>query len=182
MPKIDTRSIPARKGSGYPSPIRCTLCCAYSAALGRRRWASRFGVNLMTLPPGAGPVSANWHSHEDEFVYLLRRRMALIEGPAARRFCRQVIARRFPKRHRQWPSPGQQVHRDGPSIWRWVPKSARPHDLLRYRHDEFQCRRRFVHKERRALSVVLHTASVMSGPVTGLELSPVNCRWSLSVD
>jgi hypothetical protein len=42
MPKIDASSVPARKGSGYfrlSLTIRCTLCCAYAEALGRRGWA-----------------------------------------------------------------------------------------------------------------------------------------------
>ena len=32
---------------------------------------TQFGVNLVTLPPGAWSSQRHWHSHEDEFVYVL---------------------------------------------------------------------------------------------------------------
>jgi uncharacterized cupin superfamily protein len=38
-----------------------------------------FGVNLMTLPPGGWSSQRHWHSHEDEFDYLLEGELALIE-------------------------------------------------------------------------------------------------------
>jgi uncharacterized cupin superfamily protein len=79
VPKIDTSSVPARKGSGYPAPFdeRC-------AARTRRRLSDAgglrdFGVNLMTLPPGGWSSQRHWHSHEDEFVYLLEGELVLVE-------------------------------------------------------------------------------------------------------
>jgi uncharacterized cupin superfamily protein len=38
-----------------------------------------FGVNLMTLPSGSWSSQRHWHSHEDEFVYLLEGEFTLIE-------------------------------------------------------------------------------------------------------
>jgi uncharacterized cupin superfamily protein len=38
-----------------------------------------FGVNLMTLPPGGWSSQRHWHSHEDEFVYVLEGEVTLIE-------------------------------------------------------------------------------------------------------
>jgi hypothetical protein len=36
-------------------------------------------VNLMTLPPGGWSSQRHWHSHEDEFVYLLEGELVLVE-------------------------------------------------------------------------------------------------------
>ena len=38
-----------------------------------------FGVNLLTLPPGNWSSQRHWHSHEDEFVYVLEGEVTLIE-------------------------------------------------------------------------------------------------------
>jgi uncharacterized cupin superfamily protein len=38
-----------------------------------------FGVNLMTLPPGGWSSQRHWHSHEDEFVFVLEGELTLIE-------------------------------------------------------------------------------------------------------
>ena len=38
-----------------------------------------FGVNLMTLPPGGWSSQRHWHSHEDEFVYVLEGELTLVE-------------------------------------------------------------------------------------------------------
>ena len=38
-----------------------------------------FGVNLMRLPPGNWSSQRHWHSHEDEFVYVLDGELTLIE-------------------------------------------------------------------------------------------------------
>jgi uncharacterized cupin superfamily protein len=40
---------------------------------------SDFGVNLMRLPPGNWSSQRHWHSHEDEFVYVLEGEVTLIE-------------------------------------------------------------------------------------------------------
>jgi len=38
-----------------------------------------FGVNLMRLPPGGWSSQRHWHSHEDEFVYVLEGEVVLVE-------------------------------------------------------------------------------------------------------
>lgn len=38
-----------------------------------------FGVNLMTLTPGGWSSQRHWHSHEDEFVYVLEGELTLVE-------------------------------------------------------------------------------------------------------
>jgi uncharacterized cupin superfamily protein len=77
--KIDPSSVPSRKGSGYPSPFDEPCAARTRRHLGNAGGLRDFGVNLMTLPPGGWSSQRHWHSHEDEFVYLLEGELILIE-------------------------------------------------------------------------------------------------------
>ena len=39
---------------------------------------TRFGVNLVTLPPGGQSALRHWHTLEDEFVYVLEGEVVLV--------------------------------------------------------------------------------------------------------
>ncbi|MBI1329103.1 MAG: cupin domain-containing protein [Alphaproteobacteria bacterium] len=78
MPKIDIANANVRRGTAYPPP-HDTPC------LNRARWQlgdagglNDFGVNLLELPPGAWSSQRHWHSHEDEFVYVLSGEVVLV--------------------------------------------------------------------------------------------------------
>ena len=79
MPKIDMAAVPARKGSGYPAPFDAPCATRTRRRLGEAGGLKDFGVNLMTLPPGGWSSQRHWHSHEDEFVYLLEGELVLVE-------------------------------------------------------------------------------------------------------
>jgi uncharacterized cupin superfamily protein len=79
MPKIDITAVPARKGVGYPPPFDAPCAERTRRRLGEAGGLRDFGVNLMTLPPGAWSSQRHWHSHEDEFVYVLEGELTLIE-------------------------------------------------------------------------------------------------------
>jgi uncharacterized cupin superfamily protein len=79
MPKIDVAAVPARMGSGYPPPLDALCAARTRRRLGEAGGLRDFGVNLMTLPPGGWSSQRHWHSHEDEFVYLLEGEATLIE-------------------------------------------------------------------------------------------------------
>jgi uncharacterized cupin superfamily protein len=79
MPKIDLAAVPARQGSGYPPPFDAPCATRTRRRLGLAGGLSDFGVNLMTLPPGGWSSQRHWHSHEDEFVYLLEGELVLVE-------------------------------------------------------------------------------------------------------
>ena len=79
MPKIDIAAVPARKGSGYPSPFDAPCAARTRKRLGDAGGLTDFGVNLMTLPPGGWSSQRHWHSHEDEFVYVLEGEVTLVE-------------------------------------------------------------------------------------------------------
>ena len=80
MPKIDVATVIARKGSGYPAPFNAPCANRTRRRLGEAGGLQDFGVNLMTLPPGGWSSQRHWHSHEDEFVYVLEGELKLIEN------------------------------------------------------------------------------------------------------
>ncbi len=78
MPKIDIASAPEKKGSGYPVPFHERSQNRIKKALGDAAGLSDYGVNLVRLPPGEWSSQRHWHSHEDEFVYVLSGELTLI--------------------------------------------------------------------------------------------------------
>ncbi len=79
MPKIDLARVPVREGSGYPPPFDAPCAARTRRRLGQAGGLRDFGVNLMTLPAGGWSSQRHWHSHEDEFVYVLRGELTLVE-------------------------------------------------------------------------------------------------------
>src|SRR4029077_18592283 len=51
--------------------------------LGDAAGLTQFGVNLLVLPPGAGSSPAHWHSHGDEFIYVLEGEVTLVTDAGA---------------------------------------------------------------------------------------------------
>ena len=78
MPKISVESVPERKGSGYPAPFHEIARDRIRRALGNAAGLTQFGVNLLTLPPGAASSQRHWHSAEDEFVYVVSGKVTLV--------------------------------------------------------------------------------------------------------
>jgi uncharacterized cupin superfamily protein len=79
MPRIDLAAVPARIGSFYPPPFDAPCAHRLRQRLGDAGGLVDFGVNLMRLPPGGWSSQRHWHSHEDEFVYLMEGEVTLIE-------------------------------------------------------------------------------------------------------
>src|SRR5262249_38502763 len=79
MPKINVSEVPKIKGSGYPSPFDAPCAERVRQRLGSAGGLNDFGINLMHLPPGNWSAQRHWHSHEDEFVYVLEGELTLIE-------------------------------------------------------------------------------------------------------
>ncbi|MHB8528208.1 MAG: cupin domain-containing protein [Caulobacteraceae bacterium] len=78
MKKIDVASLTALTGSGYPSPYGEPCMTRSRKRLGLAGRLSQFGVNLLTLPPGAWSSQRHWHSHEDEFVFVVQGEVSLV--------------------------------------------------------------------------------------------------------
>jgi len=79
MPKIDIAAAPAAKGSAYPPPFDAPCAARARQRLGEAGGLRDFGVNLMTLSPGSWSSQRHWHSHEDEFVYIIEGEVTLVE-------------------------------------------------------------------------------------------------------
>jgi len=79
MPKIDIAAVPEVIGVGYPPPLNAPCADRIRQRLGNAGGLTDFGVNLMRLPPGNWSSQRHWHSHEDEFVYLLAGELVLVE-------------------------------------------------------------------------------------------------------
>ena len=79
MPKIDMAAVPARRGAGYPAPFDQPCAGRVRRRLGDAGGLTDFGLNLLHLPPGNWSSQRHWHSHEDEFVYVLSGELILVE-------------------------------------------------------------------------------------------------------
>ena len=79
MPKVDITAVPKIKGTFYPPPFNSPSAERVRQRLGNAGGLADFGVNLMHLPPGNWSSQRHWHSHEDEFVYVLEGELTLIE-------------------------------------------------------------------------------------------------------
>jgi len=78
MKKIDIDKAPTRFGTGYPPPHDEPCRTRKRWQLGEAAGLTQFGVNLLRLPAGAWSSQRHWHSHEDEFVYVLEGEVVLV--------------------------------------------------------------------------------------------------------
>ena len=96
MPRIDIAAVPKRRGAGYPPPFDAPHADRIRQRLGDAGRLTDFGVNLMHLPPGNWSSQRHWHSHEDEFVYVLDGELTLVEDGGETVLCAGDSAA-FPK-------------------------------------------------------------------------------------
>ncbi len=66
--KLDLTVVPVKTGSIYPAPYAAMMAGRSSLRLGDAGGLTQFGVNLVTLQPGAMSSLRHWHLAEDEFV------------------------------------------------------------------------------------------------------------------
>ncbi len=83
MPKIDLATVPVKSGSIYPAPYNEMMTGRSSLRLGQAGGLTQFGVNLVTLEPGATSSLRHWHLKEDEFVMVTSGTCHLIEDEGA---------------------------------------------------------------------------------------------------
>ncbi|HXP65104.1 MAG TPA: cupin domain-containing protein [Steroidobacteraceae bacterium] len=80
MKRILINSVPARRGTGYPAPFDQPCIDRVRQPIARSQGITRFGVNLTVIPPGGWTSQRHWHSHEDEFVWILEGELTLISN------------------------------------------------------------------------------------------------------
>ena len=76
--RIDAAAVAAVIGTLYPPPFDQPCQKRERRRLGDAAGLQQFGVNLMRLPPGSWSSQRHWHSHEDEFVYVLAGEVTLV--------------------------------------------------------------------------------------------------------
>lgn len=79
MPKLDLTRVPVKTGSIYPSPYKEMMAGRSSLRLADAGGLTQFGVNLVTLEPGALSSLRHWHMAEDEFVMVTEGECTLVE-------------------------------------------------------------------------------------------------------
>lgn len=77
-PALDPATVAQEHGTLFPEPFRSRIGPRVRQRLGDALGLSQFGVNLVTLPPGARSALRHWHTLEDEFVYVLAGELALV--------------------------------------------------------------------------------------------------------
>ena len=92
---LDPKSVTPRRGSIYPPPFGEPLKGREKRALGDPLGLTQFGVNLVTLAPGAWSSQRHWHANEDEFVYVLEGEVTLATD-AGEQVLTQGMAAGFP--------------------------------------------------------------------------------------
>jgi uncharacterized cupin superfamily protein len=79
MPKkIRVDAVPAVVGTLYPSPYDAPCRARQRQKLGDAAGLTQYGVNLLTLPPGAWSSQRHYHTNQDEFVYVLEGTVTLV--------------------------------------------------------------------------------------------------------
>jgi uncharacterized cupin superfamily protein len=76
-PALDPASLEPRVASGYPEPYRSRCLPREKRALGVALGLTRLGINQTTLPPGKESSMRHWHTHEEEFIYVLSGELVL---------------------------------------------------------------------------------------------------------
>lgn len=84
-PALDAGEVAAVTGSSYPEPFKSRVSARRKQRLGDAFGLKNFGVNLTTLPPGSVSALRHWHSHEDEFIYVVSGDLVLVTNGGEQR-------------------------------------------------------------------------------------------------
>jgi uncharacterized cupin superfamily protein len=85
LPAIDPATVSAVTGSRYPDPFRLRVAARCKQRLGDALGLRNYGVDLTTIPPGAVSALRHWHSHEDEFIYMVSGELTLVTNDGEQR-------------------------------------------------------------------------------------------------
>ncbi|BAY44010.1 hypothetical protein SAMD00079811_16040 [Scytonema sp. HK-05] len=75
---IDPEKVPTERRTNYPDEFKPIVAGRVRQRLGNFAGLKNFGVNLVKLEPGSSSALRHWHSHEDEFIYILEGELTLI--------------------------------------------------------------------------------------------------------
>ena len=75
---LDPMAVEASLTTIYPEEFKPMCVGREKRKIGDELGLNNFGVNLVTLKPGAASSQRHWHSHSDEFCYILEGEVTLI--------------------------------------------------------------------------------------------------------
>lgn len=128
MPKIDVDTVETRTGTGYPAPFDELVAPRIKRVLGDSAGLTDFGVNLVRLPPGAWSSQRHWHSHEDEFIWIVSGEATLVTN-AGEQLMRAGDCAAFPK---ATPDGHHLINRSGAEVVYLEVGSRFPEDVTEY--------------------------------------------------
>jgi len=76
-PALDAAAVEPRSSTSYPEPWRSQVMPREKRALGDALGLTKIGINRTTLMPGKVSSMRHWHTHEDEFVFVLEGELTL---------------------------------------------------------------------------------------------------------
>ena len=92
---LNPQTLPAVSHTGYPEPYRTRVLPREVRAVGDALGLTRIGVNLVRVLPGKASSMRHWHTHEDEFVYVLEGELVL-RTDAGEEILRAAMCAGFP--------------------------------------------------------------------------------------
>lgn len=75
---IDLNTVPPKIGSTYPPVFQAQVQGRTKQKVGDAAGLKNFGVNWVTLAPGAASALRHWHEQQDEFIYVVAGELTLI--------------------------------------------------------------------------------------------------------
>jgi uncharacterized cupin superfamily protein len=91
-PALDPADVEPRSTCGYPEPFRSRVLPREKRALGEALGLTKLGVNLTTLQPGKESSIRHFHTHDDEFVFVLEGELILRTDQGEQRLCAGMCA------------------------------------------------------------------------------------------
>jgi uncharacterized cupin superfamily protein len=76
-PALDPLAVEPVSRCGYPEPYRSRVMPREKRRLGDELGLKKIGVNRTTLLPGKESSMRHWHTHEEEFVFVLEGEVVL---------------------------------------------------------------------------------------------------------
>lgn len=81
---IDLELILENTSTNYPEAFKHLIAGRIRKPLGNAVGLTNFGVNLVELQPGSRSALRHWHSHQDEFIYIIEGEITLVTNDGAR--------------------------------------------------------------------------------------------------
>lgn len=79
-PALDPSTLGSQTRTGYPAPFDKVTSGRSKRVLTQALGLSQFGVNITELAPGSASALRHWHSHEDEFIYVVSGEITLVSN------------------------------------------------------------------------------------------------------